>query len=64
MPNYFGNFTYSNGTSTEGIFAYPATSGVATNNPGVNARWMMAFHYNEYNSTGTQCRLEWIFYNE
>jgi hypothetical protein len=48
MSNYFGNFSASNGNSTEGIFAYPATSGVAANNPGVNARWMMGAHYNEF----------------
>lgn len=48
MANYFGNFSATNGNSTEGIFAYPASSGVAANNPGVDARWMMTFHYNEY----------------
>ena len=49
MPNYFGNFTYSNGNSTEGIFMFPGASGISTNNPGMNARWMNGFHYNEYN---------------
>lgn len=48
MANYFGNFSSSNGNSTEGILAYPATSGVAANNPGVHARWMMSSHYNEF----------------
>ena len=48
MSNYFDNFSASNGSSTEGIFAYPATSGTAQNNPGLDARWMMTFHYNEY----------------
>jgi len=48
MPNYFGNFNYSNGNSTEGIFMFPGASGVSTNNPGMNARWMDGFHYNEY----------------
>jgi hypothetical protein len=50
MSNYFGNFNFSNGNSTEGIFAYPAASGVAANNPGLDARWMMTFHYNEYDA--------------
>ena len=50
MPNYFGNFTYSNGNSTEGIFMFPGSSGVATNNPGMTARWMNGFHYNEYSA--------------
>lgn len=48
MSNYFGNFNFNNGQSTEAVFAYPSASGVATNNPGVQARWMMTFHYNEY----------------
>jgi hypothetical protein len=48
MSNYFGNFNFANGGSTEGIFAYPSSSGVAANNGGVQARWMMTFHYNEY----------------
>jgi len=48
MPNYFGNFNFTNGNSTEAIFAYPSTSGISTNNPGMQARWMMTFHYNEY----------------
>jgi len=50
MPNYFGNFTYSNGNSTEGIFMFPGSSGVSTNNPGMTARWMNGFHYNEYSA--------------
>lgn len=49
MPNYFGNFNVNNGSSTEGIFAFPSAPGQVANNPGVNARWMMTFHYNEYN---------------
>lgn len=48
MANYFDNFSSSNGASKEAIFAYPATSGTAQNNPGLDARWMMTFHYNEY----------------
>jgi starch-binding outer membrane protein, SusD/RagB family len=48
MPNYFGNFNFSNKSSTEAIFIYPGSSGQTTNNPGMNARWMNGFHYNEY----------------
>ncbi|HVU94896.1 MAG TPA: RagB/SusD family nutrient uptake outer membrane protein [Puia sp.] len=48
QTNYFDNFTATNGSSTEGIFAYPNSSGVAANNSGPQARWMMTFHYNEY----------------
>jgi len=50
MPNYFDNFAVGNGTSKELIFGYPASSGVATNNPGMDARWMMTFHYNEFDA--------------
>ena len=48
MANYFSNFAYNNGSSTEGIFAYPNTSGVSVLNSGPQARWQMTFHYNEY----------------
>jgi len=48
MAKYFGNFGYTNVSSTEGIFIYPGFSGQTTNNPGMNARWMNGFHYNEY----------------
>ncbi len=49
MPNYFGNFNRTNGNSTELIFGYPSPgSGGTTNNPGLQTRWMMTFHYNEY----------------
>src|SRR5258708_29408562 len=48
MANFFDNFSNANGSSTEGIFAYPSSSGLAVNNPGMHARWMMGFHYNEY----------------
>ncbi len=48
MSNYFGNFNVNNSSSTEGIFAYPSSSGVSANNGGIQARWMMTFHYNEY----------------
>jgi len=50
MDKYFANFNFSNGNSTEGIFAYPASSGSSVNNPGMQARWMMTFHYNEYDA--------------
>jgi hypothetical protein len=45
---YFHNFNNLNGTSKELVFAYPATENSSTNNPGMQARWMMTFHYNEY----------------
>jgi hypothetical protein len=48
MSNYFDNFAVGNSASTEGIFAYANTSGVSANNSGPDARWMMTFHYNEY----------------
>jgi len=48
MTNYFDNFAVTNGNSTEGIFAYPSVSGQTANNGGVDARWMMTFHYNTY----------------
>jgi hypothetical protein len=47
-PNYFTNFSNTNGGSKELIFGYPAVEGNSTNNPGMQARWMMTFHYNEY----------------
>ena len=50
MTNYFDNFAVTNSNSTEGILAYPSSSGVSANNGGVDARWMMTFHYNEYDA--------------
>jgi hypothetical protein len=50
MTNYFDNFAVTNSNSTEGIFAYPSISGVSANNGGVDARWMMTFHYNLYDA--------------
>ncbi len=50
MQNYFDNFNANNGTSTEGIFAYPNHSGVGANNSGTDAEWMKTFHYNEYDA--------------
>jgi hypothetical protein len=49
MPNYFGNFNFSNSGSTEGIFIYPGHSGQTDHNPNMNQRYMNGFHYNEYN---------------
>ncbi len=48
--NFFDNFAPLNGDAKETIFAYPSTSGVSANNGGINARWMMTFHYNEYDA--------------
>ena len=46
--NYFNNFNATNGSSKELIFGYPSSSGLTVNNPGMQARWMMTFHYNEF----------------
>ena len=48
QANYFDNFSNTNGNSKELIFGYPAVEGSSTNNPGLQTRWMMTFHYNEY----------------
>jgi starch-binding outer membrane protein, SusD/RagB family len=48
QSKYFTNFNNTNGGSKELIFAYPAVENSGTNNPGMQARWMMTFHYNEY----------------
>jgi starch-binding outer membrane protein, SusD/RagB family len=45
---YFSNFNRTNGTSPELIWAFPSSSGLTVNNPSVNTRWMMGFHYNEW----------------
>jgi starch-binding outer membrane protein, SusD/RagB family len=50
MANYFGNFNYSNVSTTEGIFIRPSASGQTVNNPSMDARWMDGFHYNEYDA--------------
>lgn len=47
MPNYFDNFNNRNDSSREGIFAYPNTSGVPTNNSGIHNRWWSTLHYNQ-----------------
>jgi len=47
-PNYFDNFSSTNSGSKEAIFIYPSSSGLTVNNPGMQARWMMGHHYNEY----------------
>jgi len=50
MTNYFDNFSSTNSNSTEAVFLYPSSSGQTVNNPGVDARWMMGHHYNEYDA--------------
>jgi hypothetical protein len=50
MANYWDNFGPTNSTSTEAIFLYPSSSGQTVNNPGMQARWMMGHHYNEYDA--------------
>ncbi|MHA4808495.1 RagB/SusD family nutrient uptake outer membrane protein [Flavitalea flava] len=48
--NYFDNFSPTNDTSKEIIFASPNTSGVSTNNTGIHNRWWATLHYNQYQS--------------
>jgi starch-binding outer membrane protein, SusD/RagB family len=53
-PIYFDNFGPENATkSTESILAWPNTGAAANaegiNSGGINARWMMTLHYNEWN---------------
>lgn len=70
--NYFDNFGPNNGgyggpgtggTSTEGIFVYPnnGTSQLenGTSNGGIDARWMMALHYNSWDATGVYGGAGW-----
>lgn len=52
--NYFDNFSASNSSSKEGIFAYPNTSGIATNNSGIHNRWWATLHYNSYKPLAPQ----------
>ena len=47
QSDYFGNFSVTNGNSTENIFQYVNTSGVGANNSGADARYMMTEHYNQ-----------------
>jgi hypothetical protein len=53
-PSYFANFSPTNSSSPEGIFAYPNTSGVATNNSGIENRWWPTLHYNSYRPLAPQ----------
>lgn len=46
--NYFANFSPTNSSSPEGIFACPNTSGVSVNNTGIHNRWWATLHYNMY----------------
>jgi hypothetical protein len=48
MKEYFDNFSVTNSNSTEGIFAYPNHTGVSAGNSGINGRWFMTLHYNQY----------------
>lgn len=52
--NYFDNFSANNSSSTEGIFAYPNTSGVSTNNSGIHNMWWATLHYNSYKPLAPQ----------
>ncbi|HEV3415006.1 MAG TPA: RagB/SusD family nutrient uptake outer membrane protein [Puia sp.] len=70
--NYFDNFGPNNGgygaagtggQSTEGIFVYPnnGTASLAngTGSGGIDARWMMALHYNSWDATGVYGGAGW-----
>lgn len=48
MSEYFDNFSVTNKNSTEGILAYPNTTGVSAGNSGINDRWYATLHYNQY----------------
>ncbi|HXS57729.1 MAG TPA: RagB/SusD family nutrient uptake outer membrane protein [Hanamia sp.] len=52
--NYFDNFSNTNSSSKEGIFAFPNTSGVATNNSGIHNMWWATLHYNSYKPLAPQ----------
>ena len=56
-PNYFDNFGPLNSTtSTERILAWPNSGGAASNginSGGINSRWMMTLHYNNWNKQNT-----------
>ncbi len=71
-PNYFDNFGPNNGNygapgtggvSTEGIFVYPnngtSTNANLTGNGGIDARWMMALHYNSWDAAGVYGGAGW-----
>jgi hypothetical protein len=71
-PHYFDNFGPNNGNyggpntggvSSEGIFVYPnngtATNANGTGNAGIDARWMMALHYNSWDATGVYGGAGW-----
>jgi len=46
--NYFHNFDPNNSQAKEAIFSCANTSGVSTNNTGINNRWYATLHYNQY----------------
>jgi len=48
MSEYFDNFSVTNKNSTEAIFAYANSTGVSAGNSGINTRWFMTLHYNQY----------------
>lgn len=54
MSNYFDNFNPTNSGSTEGIFAYPNSSGVSANNSNIHNRWYATLHYNQYTPKNPQ----------
>lgn len=56
-PNYFDNFGPLNATlSTEKILAWPNTGAASSNginSGGINSRWMMTLHYNNWNKNNS-----------
>jgi hypothetical protein len=62
-PNYFDNFGPLNATTgTEKILAWPNTGAAASNginSGGINSRWMMTLHYNNWNQNNTYGSAGW-----
>lgn len=52
--NYFDIFNANNSGTKEGIFAFPNSSGVSTNNSGIHNRWWSTLHYNSYKPLAPQ----------
>jgi len=61
--NYFDNFGPTNATaSNERILAWPNTGAAASNginSGGINARWMMTLHYNNWDKNNTYGSAGW-----
>lgn len=48
MPEYFDNFSVGNDKSTEILYSYKNITGESAGNSGINGRWFMTLHYNQY----------------